>query len=82
MSNKKGVGCFNNVRPLNRVIMKEKTKWIYFLPDGSVEYNMKDAKIKLGVSKTRLIGMLKSGSVKRIENENAEVLNGYGETTN
>jgi hypothetical protein len=53
-------------------------KWLYILPDGSVEQNMKDVKIKLGVSKTRLIGMLKSGTVTRITN--TEALNGYGTT--
>lgn len=62
--------------------MKMKTKWIYLLPDGSVEYNMKEAKIKMGVSKTRFVGMLKSGTVKRIENIESEVLNGYDEITN
>ena len=58
--------------------MRTKTKWLYILPDGSAEQNMKDAKIKLGVSKIRLIGMLKSGTVTRITN--TEVLNGYGTT--
>lgn len=61
--------------------MTEKNKWLYLLPDGTVEYNMKDAKIKLGVSKTRLIGMLKSGTVTRIRNTKTEALNGYEENT-
>lgn len=52
-------------------------QWVYTLPDGSKEYNMVDAKIKLGVSKTRLVGMLKSGKVKRVEVTNTEELDGY-----
>lgn len=52
-------------------------KWDYILPDGSRETNMKDAKIKLGVSKTRMVGMIKSGVVKRIEVINSKPLTGY-----
>lgn len=59
----------------------EKQQWEYTLPDGSKVTNMKDAKIKLGVSKTRLIGMLKSGVVKRIESIDAKSLHGYENTT-
>lgn len=55
----------------------EKKQWLYILPDGSKEYNMKDAKIKLGVSKTRLVGMMKSEVVKRIEVVNSKPLTGY-----
>lgn len=55
---------------------------VILAPDGTVEYNMKDAKIKLGVSKIRLIEMLKTGTVTRIRNTNTEALKGYEETTN
>ena len=61
--------------------MGTKTKWLYLLRDGSVEYNMKDAKVRLGVSKTRLVGMLKSGTLTRIRNTNTETLNGYDKIT-
>lgn len=59
----------------------EKKQWEYTLPDGSKVTNMKDAKIKLGVSRTRLIGMLKSGFVKRIEVTNPKTLTSYGNST-
>lgn len=59
----------------------EKQRWEYTLPDGSTVTNMKDAKIKLGVSRTRLIGMLKSGLVKRIEVTEPKMLTSYGNTT-
>jgi hypothetical protein len=62
------------------VEIEEKQRWVYTLPDGSKATNMKEAKIKLGVSKTRLIGMLKSGVVKRIEVYNSKSLEGYGNT--
>lgn len=62
----------------NEVEMK---KWVYTLPDGSSEPSMKDAKIKLGVSKVRLIGMLKSGVVKRVEIIETKPLKGYVNTT-
>jgi len=62
-------------------IMDKTTKWLYLLPDGTVETNMKDAKIKLGISKTRLIGMLKSGTVTRIMNPKSETLKGYENDT-
>ena len=58
----------------------EKKNWVYILPDGTKESNMKDAKIKLGVSKTRLVGMLKSGIVKRVEIIEAKPLRGYEHT--
>ena len=58
--------------------VEEKQKWEYTLPDGSKEANMKDAKIKLGVSKTRFVRMLKSGVVKRIEVLEPKSLTGYG----
>jgi hypothetical protein len=61
--------------------VEAKQRWEYTLPDGSKVTNMKDAKIKLGVSKTRLIGMLKSGVVKRVEIIDAEPLTGYEHTT-
>ena len=60
--------------------VEEKQKWEYTLPDGSKEANMKDAKIKLGVSKTRFVRMLKSGVVIRTEVTNSKTLNGYGNT--
>lgn len=59
----------------------EKQQWEYTLPDGSKVTNMKDAKIKLGVSRTRLVGMLKSGLVKRIEITKPKSLTSYGNTT-
>lgn len=59
----------------------EKQRWEYMLPDGSNVTNMKDAKIKLGVSKTRLIGLLKSGVVKRVEIIDTKPLRGYEHTT-
>ena len=55
--------------------------WLYILPDGSEVNTMRTAKIKLGVSKTRLIGMLKSGVVKRIEILSTKSLYGYEATT-
>lgn len=58
----------------------EKKQWLYILPDGTTVTNMKDAKIKLGVSKTRLVGMLKSGVVKRVEIIETKLLRGYGNT--
>jgi hypothetical protein len=58
----------------------EKKQWLYILPDGTTEPNMKDAKIKLGVSKTRFVRMLKSGIVKRTEVTDSKTLNGYGNT--
>lgn len=61
--------------------VEAKKRWEYTLPDGSKVTNMKDAKIKLGVSKTRLVGMLKSGVVKRIEVIKPKSLTGYEHTT-
>ena len=61
--------------------VEEMKKWEYKLPDGSNVTSMKEAKIKLGVSKTRLIGMLKSGVVKRIEVIKPKSLTGYENTT-
>lgn len=60
--------------------VEEKQRWEYTLPDGSKAMNMKEAKIRLGVSKTRLIGMLKTGVVKRIEVAKTKTLTGYGTT--
>ena len=61
--------------------VEEKQRWEYTLPDGSKVTNMKDAKIKLGVSKTRMAGMLKSGAVIRTEITNSKPLTGYEATT-
>lgn len=61
--------------------VEEKQRWEYTLPDGSTVTNMKDAKIKLGVSKSRIVGMLKLGLVKRTEIINSKPLNGYENTT-
>lgn len=61
--------------------VEEKQRWEYTLPDGSKVFNMKDAKIKMGVSKTRMVGMLKSGIVKRSEIINSKPLTGYEATT-
>ena len=45
--------------------MKTKVKWRYYLPDGATFDNMRDAKIYMGISRTRFIGKLKSGEIKR-----------------
>lgn len=60
--------------------VEAKQGWEYTLPDGSKVTNMKEAKIKLGVSKTRFIGMLKSGLVKRVEIIDTKPLTGYEHT--
>jgi len=45
--------------------METKAKWRYYLPDGASFNNMKDAKIYMGISRTRFVGKLKSGEIKR-----------------
>ena len=45
--------------------MEKKVKWRYYLPNGATFDNMKDAKIYMGISRTRFVGKLKSGEIKR-----------------
>lgn len=66
-----------NALKIAEIARVNEQKWDYILPDGSRETNMKDAKIKLGVSKTRMVGMIKSGVVKRIKVINSKPLTGY-----
>lgn len=56
-------------------------RWIYNLPDGRTADNMKTAKIMMGVSKTRFVGMLKSGHVTRQKSSEQKPLKGYENTT-
>lgn len=54
-------------------------RYIYTLPDGSTALNLDEIKVKLGRSKTRVKGMLKSGKITRKVRTQEPLINGCNE---